>query len=84
MMKKYKLIDLETQEEFDVKSFDVNKRFVIKVNCRNIQPADIPKYIRTLQVSIGDFFGDIEKILFIPVRDSGDFSIFEVKVENDE
>lgn len=83
-MAKYKLVDLETEKEFELEDFDANKRFVIKVNCRNIQPSDIPKYIKTLQQSVGDFFGDVEKVLFVPVRDSGDFSVFEVRVEEDD
>ena len=80
-MKKYKLIDQETGESFDVESLELKDttRFVMKVNVGNLSPQDVPEYTAAVMRRIGDFFGGKEKVLIIPVREQ-ETSVFKVEI----
>ena len=83
MTKKFTLVDPESGDEFSVKKLkiDENTRFIMKINVEGMPAIDVPKYVKLIKESIGEFFGPANHILFIPCRKPSDFMLYEVKHE---
>ena len=86
-MAKFKLIDLETGEEFEVSGevFSPGKKFVVKFTVGNLSSSEARDYTAKVRETFLKWLGrddDDSDILFVPIRFGNEFSIFEVNDES--